>query len=294
MKLLNLGCGRRFHTDWTNVDFVSTGENVIAHNLLDGIPFGNATFDVVYHSHVLEHFTKADAVRFVGECYRVLKPRGIIRVAVPDLEQIVRCYIEQLEGALKGNPVAQANYRWIMLELYDQTVRNESGGAMAAYLFQDEMENETFVYSRVGEEGRNMRRQYLKHKEEQGEGNASQTAAKATGPPLAKRTSVIHAFKNKFKSWLFREDVQRIRQKEKVLRNEQAFLEIGHFRRGGEIHQWMYDRYSLGALLKQHGFVNVEVKDAFSSTIPAWSTYQLEVKDGVVLKPDSLFMEALK
>ena len=39
MELLNLGCGTRFHPSWTNVDFVSTGNNVIAHNLLNGIPF---------------------------------------------------------------------------------------------------------------------------------------------------------------------------------------------------------------------------------------------------------------
>jgi predicted SAM-dependent methyltransferase len=51
-KLLNLGCGKRFHKDWVNLDFVSNNPSVSAHNLLNGIPFENDAFDVVYHSHV--------------------------------------------------------------------------------------------------------------------------------------------------------------------------------------------------------------------------------------------------
>ena len=41
LNYLNLGCGSTFHKDWTNVDFVSTGEDVIAHNLLSGVPFND-------------------------------------------------------------------------------------------------------------------------------------------------------------------------------------------------------------------------------------------------------------
>ncbi|MFN9648236.1 MAG: methyltransferase domain-containing protein, partial [Pseudanabaena sp.] len=59
MKLLNLGCGHRFHSAWTNIDFRSNNENVIAHNLLKGIPFPDQSFDVIYHSHVLEHFSRS-------------------------------------------------------------------------------------------------------------------------------------------------------------------------------------------------------------------------------------------
>lgn len=110
MKLLNLGCGTHFHNDWTNLDFVSTGENVIAHDLLKGIPFKNKSFDVVYHSHVLEHFRKEDGAAFMKECYRVLKPGGIIRVVLPNLETIVKNYIQFLDAALLGNKRAEHNY----------------------------------------------------------------------------------------------------------------------------------------------------------------------------------------
>lgn len=142
MKYLNLGCGYHYSKDevWTNLDFTSTGEHVIGHNLLNGIPFDDHSFDVVYHSHVLEHFSKSDAPAFLKECYRVLKPDAIIRIAIPDLEQIARLYLKYLELGI-ANPDDEnirANYDWLLIEMYDQTVRNHSGGEMGKYLFQDQ------------------------------------------------------------------------------------------------------------------------------------------------------------
>src|SRR5689334_18953207 len=88
VSYLNLGCGYHYSSapEWINVDFVATGGGVQPHNLLDGIPFPDNSFDLVYHSHVLEHFTKNDGECFIAECFRVIKPGGFIRVAIPDLE----------------------------------------------------------------------------------------------------------------------------------------------------------------------------------------------------------------
>ena len=138
MKNLNLGCGYNYvvSSEWTNLDFISTGEGVMAHNLLSGIPFESESFDLVYHSHLLEHFTKEDGEKLIAECFRVLRPGGILRIAVPDLESIVKNYLNVLESGLNkpGDEMIRANYDWIILELYDQTVRTKSGGNMAKYL----------------------------------------------------------------------------------------------------------------------------------------------------------------
>jgi len=50
-KFLNPGCGARICSDprWVHVDFVSSHNRVIGHNLLEGIPFPDASFDVVYN-----------------------------------------------------------------------------------------------------------------------------------------------------------------------------------------------------------------------------------------------------
>ena len=154
MKSINLGCGARFHPEWTNIDTTHVSPHVRIHDVRKGIPFPDETFDVVYHSHLLEHLPREAAVPFTQECYRVLKRGGTIRVAVPDLERITRLYLETLGKALLGHPNSDYDYIWAMLELYDQTVRDEPGGAMLKYLKQEPIPNEGLVYERLGEEVR--------------------------------------------------------------------------------------------------------------------------------------------
>ena len=62
----------------------------------------------------------------------------------------------------------------------------------------------------------------------------------------------------------------------------------------GEIHQWMYDRYSLSKLLSDFGFTNIEIQNPFKSKIQNWVSFNLEACNDVVYKPDSLFIEAIK
>jgi predicted SAM-dependent methyltransferase len=50
-------------------------------NLAKRWPFADGSVDVVYLSHVLEHLDKKVRKRALDESARVLKPRGVIRVA---------------------------------------------------------------------------------------------------------------------------------------------------------------------------------------------------------------------
>lgn len=69
---------------------------------------------------------------------------------------------------------------------------------------------------------------------------------------------------------------------------------VGSFRLGGEVHQWMYDRYSLGRLLAESGFSSIRVCQATDSSIKDFASYGLDTEpDGSVYKPDSFFMEAI-
>ena len=56
----------------------------------------------------------------------------------------------------------------------------------------------------------------------------------------------------------------------------------------------MYDRYSLATLLDKVGFSDIKICSPFESTIENWDLYQLDVVNGEVRKPDSLFIEARK
>ena len=247
--MLNLGCGAVCHPDWMNIDLKPAGAGIIAYDLSSGLPIEGNSLDVIYHSHLLEHFPKNYAPEFMKHCFSVLKSGGIIRVVVPDLEMIVRCYVAFLKGALEGDLEAQNKYEWIMLELLDQLVRNTSGGEMLAYWHRNPMPAEDFVIARLGSE-------------------------------------VLGA-------------IQNIRQQSAPNRKKPALAhspeEIGHFRLAGEIHQWMYDRYSLGKLMKDAGFTAVEVCRANESAIPGFNNYHLDITTvGAVRKPDSLFMEGRK
>ncbi|MDD2541683.1 MAG: hypothetical protein PHH28_11660, partial [Desulfuromonadaceae bacterium] len=71
-------------------------------------------------------------------------------------------------------------------------------------------------------------------------------------------------------------------------------FEEGLFRSSGEIHRWMYDRFSLGRLMANVGFVEIRVVSASVSSIPDFARYNLDIADGVVRKPDSLVMEGVK
>ena len=271
VNYLNLGCGFTFHKDWTNVDFVSTGENVQAYNLLAGVPFQNNQFDAVYHSHVLEHFPKDKAVLFIKECYRVLKPGGIIRIAIPDLEKIAKNYLKYLEESLNNVPKSAEKYEWSLLEMYDQVVRNSSGGEMVDFIKDESKQVDDFLLERNGKEVQHIMDQLrVKKKPENDLGTQSKKVSYSIGDRI----------KSKLKRLLLKDDYQK--------------LQVAQFRNGGEIHQWMYDRYSLKILLQNCGFTDVQVVSAFTSSIPDWNRFELDGSNNMVRKPDSLFIEAKK
>ena len=62
-RLVNLGCGSRYHADWINIDIAAHGPGVIAHDLSKGIPLEENSCDAVYHSAVLEHIRLSGSMR---------------------------------------------------------------------------------------------------------------------------------------------------------------------------------------------------------------------------------------
>ena len=149
--MLNVGCGQRFHADWVNVDLMPVDKAVQSCDISKGLPFDDGQFDAVYHSHVLEHLEPDAGRDLLTECLRVLKPGGVVRIVVPDLEQIASLYLQKHQQAWDGNgkPV---DYRWMKLELLDQLVRGQSGGEMGRFIVEDSVEDKTFAKQRIGHE----------------------------------------------------------------------------------------------------------------------------------------------
>ena len=78
------------------------------------------------------------------------------RVVVPDLEQIVRLYLEKLDAARNDGRRTSHEYDWMVLELIDQMTRSGPGGDMARCLRTADGELRNFIASRIGKEAANV------------------------------------------------------------------------------------------------------------------------------------------
>lgn len=269
MKLVNIGCGSTWHPDWINLDLVSRDPEVRQHDLREGLPFGEGTVDACYSSHVLEHLDREEADFFIREQRRVLKQGGIIRIAVPDLEQICRNYLAYLERAADGDEKSRFRCEYSYLELYDQATRTSSGGRLGEIWSSPDLteQERQFIRERHGEEA-------LRRMKRGEEGNSVENRPKK-GSGLREK--------------LAKAAVRLLAGQEAL----EAFRE-GLFRRSGEIHREMYDRCRLGRLLESHGFEEIAVKGTDESRIPGFKAYELDAADGRPRKPDSLYMEAVR
>ena len=100
---LHLGCGKKHIPGFVHVDLEE-------HPHIDfRIPVNKLTFaadnsvELIYASHVLEHFGRHEIEQVLQEWFRVLRKQGILRVAVPDFEAVAQRYQETEElGELIG------------------------------------------------------------------------------------------------------------------------------------------------------------------------------------------------
>jgi predicted SAM-dependent methyltransferase len=278
MNFLNIGCGSIFHPSWINLDIAPSSQDVIGWDFRNGIPYHDNYFEACYSSHVIEHLTTSEAIFLINEAFRSLKSGGIFRVAVPDLETIVRNYIHFFEQSVVGINEAIPNYDWMMLELYDQVVREVSGGEMAKYIRNSNLPNKDYIQLRIGYELDTILRS-------QSDIITQSFWKKIKHLKPSQISKLLHDFRNS----LARKLVVLVAGVEAG----QAFDE-GLFRRSGEIHRWMYDKFSLHRLLSQSRFTSIQVCQADESLIPNFNEYCLDTFNGQVRKPDSLFMEGVK
>ena len=170
MRILNLGCGVKVssHPDIVNVDwsvylklkrngltrrlarialnggrlarFDSLPDNILVHDLSKGIPAEDESVDGVYHSHLFEHLDRDVADRFLKEIQRVLKPNGIVRIVVPDLEYACRNVLEHIHRC-ETEEREQPRHDEYVAEIIEQCVRREASGTSKQKPFRRKVEN---------------------------------------------------------------------------------------------------------------------------------------------------------
>jgi predicted SAM-dependent methyltransferase len=122
---LHLGCGNVRLPGFVNIDsrHLPAVDRVDNIRHLRSVPDGSV--DLVYCSHVLEHFSRWDYPQVLATWHRVLRRGGVLRVAVPDFRAIVNRYIDthdlpDLIGLLYGGqdyPENHHHYAWDIASL---------------------------------------------------------------------------------------------------------------------------------------------------------------------------------
>lgn len=90
---LNIGCGKQHLSGFVNMDIEQPYDKKL--DARKGLPYPDQTVDGVYSEHFFEHLTQAEGLGFLRETRRVLKPGGIVRVAMPDLDAFVQRYVSE-------------------------------------------------------------------------------------------------------------------------------------------------------------------------------------------------------
>ena len=104
---LHLGCGNKILDGWVNLD-IQPGVGVdIVDNASTLSKIENSSCSIIYASHILEHFGRAEITDVLQTWTTKLKKGGILRLSVPDFTQVIKRYnqtedLSEVLGLLVG------------------------------------------------------------------------------------------------------------------------------------------------------------------------------------------------
>jgi SAM-dependent methyltransferase len=89
---LNVGCGPATISGWLNVDCTLVPGVDLVGDLREGLQLADASIDYIVAMHVLQDLPYLDVLPALRELRRVLKPGGVLRLGLPDLERAIAAW----------------------------------------------------------------------------------------------------------------------------------------------------------------------------------------------------------
>ena len=87
-KKLQIGAQGSPMQGWLNVDILPKTKDTAYMDATKKFPIQDNTFDFIFAEHMIEHITFDEAKLMLNECFRTLKPNGVIRLATPNLDNL--------------------------------------------------------------------------------------------------------------------------------------------------------------------------------------------------------------
>ena len=92
MLKLHLGCGKRYLKGYKHIDY-SKYDHIDYVKPIFPLPFiKDSSVDEIYSSHALEYFDYIEGAKVLSEWKRCLCSGGILRLSVPDFDQLLKVY----------------------------------------------------------------------------------------------------------------------------------------------------------------------------------------------------------
>jgi SAM-dependent methyltransferase len=92
VRRLNWGCGPTPAAGWLNSDRLRAPDIQVSCDIRDGLPLEDDAFDYVVSIHGLQDLPYLDVVPALQELRRVLRPGGVLRLGLPDLDRAIAAY----------------------------------------------------------------------------------------------------------------------------------------------------------------------------------------------------------